>query len=423
MTCLCKFFRFSVAAIFILLPSAILQAQGINIDFGRTSARARYLQNVGNAPGSDGEVIAATIEKEYCAKSAGRALYFAIDNEILFQRPTSTFNIINVEYFDASEREIKLIYDSQNNPNKEFDSVIKTTGSYSWKSASFYLEDAYFDDRQKYNADFRLECADTMTINIVRVVPIDYYIDFGDENDEYLITQKELQGGDSKTEIVWVGDEDCITTTEENQYIYCDVDDDEIFEGGFEEFFISVEYYDLDSQLQMRLQYDSTDDPYKDMAWIQGKGWGSFKTYTWEISDGFIGGRQNGGSDFRINLPRPGLLINRIFLGFLDYGPSKIQMPSARIADYHLDQNYPNPFNPTTTIQYQLAHPGYTSLQIYNLKGELVRTLVDAHQDAGVHNRKWDGRDDAGAKTSSGLYVYRLIADDFEQSHKMIKLK
>ena len=417
-----KFAASLVVTFFIVLQFSNLQAQGINIDFG-THTRTRYLQNVGNAVGSDGEVIGVRLEKEFCVKSAGQAIYFAIDNEKLYQRLQGTANIINVEYFDDSEREIKLIYDAADDPNKESDTVINTTGSMSWKSAIFYLEDAYFADRQKYGADFRLVCADTMTINIVRVVPIDYYIEFGEENDEYLITQKEIQGGDSKTEIIWVDDEDFITSTEESQYIYCDVDDDEIFEGDFPEFFISVEYYDSDSQLKMRLQYDSTDDPYHDTPWIQGKGWGSFKTYTWEVSDGFLGGRENGGSDFRINLPQPGLLINRIFLGYLDYGPSKVQKSVAEVVDYQLNQNYPNPFNPATSIQYKIAHPGVVRLAIYNLRGELVRTLLDAQQDAGVHYQSWDGLDNAGAQTPSGLYIYKLIADDFQQSHKMIKMK
>ena len=381
------------------------------------------MQNVGNTAGEGGEVIGAKIEKVFCGKSTGKAIYFNIDNEILYQRPDYTSDIINVEYFDASEREIKLIYDAEDDPNKVAETVIKTTGSNSWKAAIFYLEDAYFSDRQEYNADFRLECSDTMAINIVRVVPIDYYIDFGVTTIENLITQKMVQSGDSMTEIVIVDDEECITTTDENQYIYCDVDDGEIFEGDFPEFFISVEYWDSDPKLQMRLQYDSTDDPYKSMTWFQGNGWGCFRTYTWEVTDGLMAGRQNDGADFRINIPQPGLKINRIFLGLLDYGPSKVQKFAAKVTDYQLGQNYPNPFNPTTFIQYKIAHPGATSLQIFNSRGELVRTLLDGHQDAGVYQQTWDGLDNTGVNTPSGLYIYRLTAKDFQQSRKMIKLK
>jgi len=418
-----KLSSFLFLFILFILNIADLCAQGIHIDFGNTRPRIRYLQIVGNAPGEDGQIIGTRIEREYCAKSAGKAMYFAIDNEKLYQRPESTFDIIYVEYFDADEREIKLVYDAVDDPNKVSDTVIKTTGSSNWKSAVFNLEDSYFSDRQKYNADFRLECADTMIINVVRVAPVDYYIDFGETNDEFLIAQKMVQTGDSNTEIVVINGEECISTIEESQYLYCDVNDDEIMEGDFPEFFISVEYFDSSSQLPMRLQYDSESEPYKDMAWIQGKGWGSFKVYTWEVTDGYMAGRQNDGSDFRLNFQQPGPAVNRIMLGLWDYGPSAVQNSTAAVADFKLDQNYPNPFNPKTTIRYHLAHQSHVRLQIYNLKGELIRTLVENKQQAGIYSQLWDGLDDSGVPTSSGLYVYRLDSDGFSQSKKMIKLK
>lgn len=406
---------------FIILLYADLSAQGIYFDFG-SRIRSRYLQNVGNSPGSDGETISTRIDKEFCAQSIGTAIYFAIDNEIIYQRPASTSDIINVEYYDASEREIKLIYDAVDDPDKVSDIVTKTTGSNSWKSAIFYLEDSFFGDRQKYGADFRLECSDTMTINTVRVAPIDYYIDFGETNDEFLITQKMRQAGDSMTEIVIMDGEECIAATDESQYIYCDVDDDEIFEGDFPEYFVSVEYFDLDSQLPMRLQYDSEDEPYKDTSWIQGKGWGSFKTYTWEVTDGYTANRQNDGSDFRINFQLPGLPINRIMLGFLDYGPSAVKKSPVTAQDFKL-KNYPNPFNPETTILFHLPRYSHVSLKIYNIRGELVRTLVDEKLQSNTCTQVWDGLDDSGNKTASGVYIYQLVADDFEKSNKMIKLQ
>ena len=62
-------------------------------------------------------------------------------------------------------------------------------------------------------------------------------------------------------------------------------------------------------------------------------------------------------------------------------------------------------------------------MQIFNSRGELVRTLLDGHQDAGVYQQTWDGLDNTGVNTPSGLYIYRLTAKDFQQSRKMIKLK
>jgi hypothetical protein len=419
--------NFSVifTVLFIFLSTFSVMAQGINVDFGLTSHRGRYMQNVGGGEGEDGQTIGMRIDRIYCAKSAGPALYFAIDNETLYQRPSSTSDIVNVEYFDDTPREIKLIYDAVDDPNKVALDVIKTTGSNTWKSASFYLEDSYFSDRQKYNADFRLECADTMKINVVSVVPMDYYVEYGDTNDEMLLTPKMVNAGDSMTEIVVVDTgEECITTTEESQYLYCDIDDDEIFEGDFFEYFISVEYFDADPATQFRLQYDGETEPYQSLAWAQGRGWGGMKTYTWEVKDGYMGNRQNDGADFRINFQQVGPPVNRIMVGFLDYGPSAVKnSPAAPVTHFSLEQNYPNPFNPTTTIEYQLTQQGHVSLNIYNLTGDLVRTLVNDERFAGDYSEMWDGHDDAGAPTSSGLYIYTLKADGFSQSKKMIKLK
>ena len=86
------------------------------------------------------------------------------------------------------------------------------------------------------------------------------------------------------------------------------------------------------------------------------------------------------------------------------------EVPSA----FELGSNYPNPFNPQTTIQY--AIPGQTggavpvTLRIYNLQGQLVRTLVDEQKSPGRYHAIWDGKNGAGARVSSGVYVYTLTA-------------
>jgi len=90
---------------------------------------------------------------------------------------------------------------------------------------------------------------------------------------------------------------------------------------------------------------------------------------------------------------------------------------------FHLARNYPNPFNPETTIKYQLPKPGYVSLNIYNLLGQRVRTLVDDEKPAGYYQIIWDGRDDRGVLVSSGIYLYELRASDFQKTRKMLILK
>ena len=85
--------------------------------------------------------------------------------------------------------------------------------------------------------------------------------------------------------------------------------------------------------------------------------------------------------------------------------------------------NYPNPFNPSTTIRYRLASPGRVQLMVFDAAGRRVRTLVDEERAAGSHDVTFDGRDDAGAAIASGVYFYRLDADGFSQTRKMVLLK
>ncbi len=89
-----------------------------------------------------------------------------------------------------------------------------------------------------------------------------------------------------------------------------------------------------------------------------------------------------------------------------------------------LEQNYPNPFNPETTIRYMLPASAdgmpYVKLQIYNIRGQRVRTLVQEFQRAGEHSVVWDGRDDAGQTVASGIYLYRLSVAGFSQVKQMV---
>ena len=88
-----------------------------------------------------------------------------------------------------------------------------------------------------------------------------------------------------------------------------------------------------------------------------------------------------------------------------------------------LDGNYPNPFNPTTTIKFGLHEVQVVSLNVYNIKGEKVRTLVSGELEAGYHSIVWDGRDESGKPAASGVYFYKMKADKFLQTKKMILMK
>ncbi len=84
---------------------------------------------------------------------------------------------------------------------------------------------------------------------------------------------------------------------------------------------------------------------------------------------------------------------------------------------------YPNPFNPETNIRFSLRESGRAQLSIYNMRGQLVKTLVDANLSSGTHTLVWDGRDNSGRSVSSGVYFYRLIAPGYTMSRKAILMK
>jgi hypothetical protein len=86
--------------------------------------------------------------------------------------------------------------------------------------------------------------------------------------------------------------------------------------------------------------------------------------------------------------------------------------------EYNLAQNYPNPFNPKTQISFALPHSGKVKLVVYNVLGQEVETLVDAEMEAGNHTVSWEA-----SKYSSGVYFYRLDAERYTQTLKMMLLK
>jgi hypothetical protein len=88
-----------------------------------------------------------------------------------------------------------------------------------------------------------------------------------------------------------------------------------------------------------------------------------------------------------------------------------------------LEQNSPNPFNPSTTIRYELAAPGHATIRVYDVRGRVVRTLVDASRAAGPHSAVWDGRDDRGTRAASGVYFYRLESGRSVNVRKMVLIE
>ena len=88
--------------------------------------------------------------------------------------------------------------------------------------------------------------------------------------------------------------------------------------------------------------------------------------------------------------------------------------------DFALGQNYPNPFNPSTVIPYQLPVAGHVRLEVFNLLGQRLATLVDGVRSAGVHMAQWDATDAAGRAVGAGVYIYRLSSNDQTESRRMV---
>jgi hypothetical protein len=92
-------------------------------------------------------------------------------------------------------------------------------------------------------------------------------------------------------------------------------------------------------------------------------------------------------------------------------------------SSFTLAQNYPNPFNPTTTIEFSLAKREMVTIEIFNVLGQKVRTLMNESKSAGAYVIQWTSSDDSGQPVSTGIYLYRFQAGDVVQTMKMLLLK
>jgi hypothetical protein len=101
------------------------------------------------------------------------------------------------------------------------------------------------------------------------------------------------------------------------------------------------------------------------------------------------------------------------------YNPDHVVTPK----EFSLSPNYPNPFNPTTTIRYSLSESSHVILNVYNILGQEVKTLINEAQSVGFKSIVWDGRNMHGDAVSSGVYIYRLQAGKIAFTRKMLLIK
>jgi len=95
-------------------------------------------------------------------------------------------------------------------------------------------------------------------------------------------------------------------------------------------------------------------------------------------------------------------------------------------AEYSLREAYPNPFNPTTTIEYNIENAGNVSIIVYDLLGREIKELVNDYKaplNNGTYSIMWDGTNNSGNSVSSGMYIYRMISNDFTKTHRLTLMK
>ena len=92
-------------------------------------------------------------------------------------------------------------------------------------------------------------------------------------------------------------------------------------------------------------------------------------------------------------------------------------------ADFRLEQNYPNPFNPSTIIEFSLPVRSRVRLDVFNVLGQNVRTMINNTLPAGLHKVEFDGRSQNGGSLATGIYFYRLTTEQNTATRKMLLIK
>ncbi|MGD8781553.1 MAG: FG-GAP-like repeat-containing protein, partial [Ignavibacteria bacterium] len=148
-----------------------------------------------------------------------------------------------------------------------------------------------------------------------------------------------------------------------------------------------------------------TEGGWEDIGFVNGNGnSNSPKSYSYTDSP-------TGGTTFKYRLKQ----ID--FDGAYEYS-DEVEVNLSAITEYSLEQNYPNPFNPTTTIKYQIPETGNVTLKIYDILGREVKTLVNETQASGVYSVEFNA-----SQLASGVYIYRLRAEDYVSVKKLMLLK
>ena len=109
--------------------------------------------------------------------------------------------------------------------------------------------------------------------------------------------------------------------------------------------------------------------------------------------------------------------------GDLTPAPTAVGDPALRPTVHQLIGAYPNPFNPRTEVRFELAENTRVRVDVHDVRGRLIRTLIDESRPAGPHAVTWDGTDNRGSSVASGTYYLRFVAGDRVDTRKVALLK
>ena len=109
---------------------------------------------------------------------------------------------------------------------------------------------------------------------------------------------------------------------------------------------------------------------------------------------------------------------------YLEVTPVSIENDQLSTAKFKFYGNYPNPFNPETTINFALLESSKVKIDVFNMKGQLIRKLVNQDMESGQHNVTWDGKNNSGTYSSSGIYLFKITLENkLEYIHRSLLIK
>jgi len=184
-------------------------------------------------------------------------------------------------------------------------------------------------------------------------------------------------------------------------------------------YMVALEQADSLWELEKKLDYGDAGDPYPGSSLNR-----TFNSSSWPNSHSYSGAETYVSVT---NIFKSDSIIVCDF-GVSPTGVENQEEPKNLPEEFTLGQNYPNPLNPSTSIQFRVGslkfgEAVHTTLTIYNILGQRVKTLVDEDKMSGEHSVVWNGKDEEGKEVPSGIYFYRLRVGMFEKTMKMALLR